>query len=311
MKSRYGLKFLSVALATAIAASAGARSAFAQDDAGGDDGDVTFSPDETEGTPPADTPPADDPGPVIDDGPVIDEPAAPTGAPAKKSLGSTRESWKDIIVIPQKKFLKRKRFELSPHLGITINDNMIRHFTQGAEINYFLTDALSIGVEGNFFIAQELERYNLTPQQHWRVPTANKYIWNAALNFSYIPFYGKFALFNRATVHWESWVAAGVGVGQSEVLPRDPANEAFKNFLIQPNVGGGLRFFIFDWLALHMGVRDYIFLDKFEATNRPPGGQQSGDTAKEKADSALINNVVAYAGLSFWFPLSFKYSTLR
>ena len=147
MTSRYGLKFLSVALATALATSVGATRAFAQDDppAEGDDGDVTFSPDEAENPTPPDGTPAD--GTPADDTttmPAVDDSAATAGPTKKAQLGSSRESWKDIIVIPQKKFLKRKRFELSPHFGITINDNMVRHFSQGAEINYFLTDALSI-----------------------------------------------------------------------------------------------------------------------------------------------------------------------
>ena len=37
----------------------------------------------------------------------------------------------------------------------------------------------------------------------------------------------------------------------------------------------------------------------------------NGDAAKENADSSLINNVVFQAGLSFWFPTSFEYTTFR
>ena len=278
--------------------------------------DTTFTPDEAEGKTPPPPPPDTSKPPDTGDisaPPDTGEPEAPVAAPKKtfKLAGYDRASWKDIIVIPQKSFLKNGRFELEPYTGVTINDNLIRHYAFGAEINYFLTDALGVGVEGQYFQPQPLDRYHLTPQQHWRVPTANKYLWEAALNFSYIPMYGKFAVFNKGVVHWEGWVAAGVGVGQSEVLPRDPANKAFTNFLIEPNVGGGLRFFVFDWLSLHFGIRDYIFLDKFENANRPGGGMQTASQAKDRAESQLINNVLVTAGVSFWFPLGFHYHTFR
>ena len=55
-------------------------------------------------------------------------------------------------------------------------------------------------------------------------------------------------------------------------------------------------------------VRDYIFVDKFEAAGRTV---VSGDMAKDDADSSLINNVLFQAGVSFWVPPSFEYTTFR
>jgi hypothetical protein len=33
--------------------------------------------------------------------------------------------------------------------------------------------------------------------------------------------------------------------------------------------------------------------------------------ARDNADSTLVNNVMFQAGLSFWFPMSFQYTTFR
>jgi hypothetical protein len=72
-----------------------------------------------------------------------------------------------------------------------------------------------------------------------------------------------------------------------------------------------MRFFLTKFITVNAGIRDYIFIDKFEPVGRGPGMYESPDQAKENAASALINNVVFQAGLSFWFPMSFEYTTFR
>ncbi|HVT07363.1 MAG TPA: hypothetical protein VHO67_07885, partial [Polyangia bacterium] len=50
----------------------------------------------------------------------------------KAAKTTSTGSWKDIVVIPRKAFLKGGRLELQPFSGITINDNLIRHYVFGA-----------------------------------------------------------------------------------------------------------------------------------------------------------------------------------
>ena len=145
--------------------------------------------------------------------------------------------------------------------------------------------------------------------QRERIGLADNF--GAALNFHYVPVYGKFEVLDKHIIHWEAFFTAGVGFTQSEVLPRDPAYLPFKNFLITPNVGASMRFFLTKFITVNAGIRDYVFIDKFEPVSRGPGVYESADDAKANADSALINNVVFQAGLSFWFPMSFEYTTFR
>jgi outer membrane beta-barrel protein len=231
------------------------------------------------------------------------------GKPTKlKKLGDSRVSWQDIVVVIRKPFLKINRIELLPQWGITMNDNIIQHVQFNGQLNYWLTDVLAVGVEGHLYVKNLREPFDLVARQARRLPTVNKYNWGGALNFHYVPIYGKFAVLDKHLIHWESFFTAGVGVTQSEVLPRDPALQPFKNILITPNVGAAMRFFLTKFLTVHVGIRDYVFVDKFEAVGRT---EVSGDAAKDNASSALINNVVFQAGLSFWFPTSFKYTTFR
>jgi outer membrane beta-barrel protein len=220
-------------------------------------------------------------------------------------------SWSDIVTVIRKPFLKLHRTELLPMFGTTLNDNMIRHYSLGAEVNYYLTDVLSVGIEAQYYIKTFREPFDLVARQARRLPTVNKYNFSGALNFHYVPVYGKFAVLNKRIVAWEVQFTAGVGATQSEVIPRDTRFPGFKNILISPNVGAGMRFFLFKWMTINLGVRDYIFIDKFEPTDRMVGVNETASEAKSHADSSLINNVMFQIGVSFWIPPSFEYTTFR
>jgi outer membrane beta-barrel protein len=245
------------------------------------------------------------------------EAAEPKGAKDDKDLKltDTRGSWQDIVVVIRKPFLKMNRLELMPSVGLTINDNMIRHYELNGQMNYYLTDVLAVGVEGQYFVKNFLETYDLVARQDRRLPTINKYNYGAALNFHYVPIYAKFSMLNKKIVHLETLFTAGVGVTQSEIIPRDPALPSWTNLLITPNVGVTFRVFVADWVTLNLGFKDYIFIDKFEAVDRSLASNHmcaiDAACSEEHANGKLINHVMFSAGLSFWFPTSFRYTTFR
>jgi outer membrane beta-barrel protein len=230
------------------------------------------------------------------------------GEGAKAAKVSTA-SWQDIVVVPRKPFLKGGRLELAPFTGLSINDNLIRHYAFGADINFFLSDVLWIGLEGEYFVKALTEREDLVGLQYNRIPTLNRYLYGAALNLGYVPVYGKFALFNKNIIPWEIFASAGAGWTRSEVIPRDPGNLGWTNDLITVNVAAGTRFFLFDWLTVNFTVRDYIMLDKYEPTNRT-----STDTVaslKSNAKGTLVNNVMFLAGIGMYLPAKFQYKSPR
>ncbi len=268
-----------------------------------------------------DPPPPDD-GDVIDMGAPEDKPPADlaqdlattedVGVVKAGEIKRTPLSWKDILVVVRKPFLKARRTEFYPFIGTTMNDNMVRHYTLGGELSYYLTDVLAVGVEGLYYVDSFREPFDLVARQARRLPTVNQYNWSAALNFHYVPVYGKFAILDRKLVTWEVALTAGIGAGQSEVIPRDTKLPGFTNLLIMPNLGANMRFFLAKWLTVNVGIRDYIFYDKFEPTDRVVGGMYaSAADAKAAADGALINNVMFQIGISFWLPTSFEYTTFR
>ncbi len=317
-RNRWLWSLLAVALIVAVP---GMRTrAYAQDD---DDDDMTFDPDDMSGDQNKDDAKKPDQGDQGDQGDTAepepgDEPEPePEPEPGEGKavdttkdvkLGENRVSWQDIVVVVRKPFLKVGRVELLPTWGVTMNDNIIQHVQFNGMLNYWLTDALAVGVEGGLYVKNLREPFDLVARQARRLPTVNKYNFGAALDFHYVPVYGKFAVLDKHLLHWEMFFTAGVGFTQSEVIPRDPALQPFKNFLITPNVGASMRFFLTKFLTVHVGLRDYIFVDKFEATNRT---EISGSAAKMNADSSLVNNVILQLGVSFWLPTSFEYTTFR
>src|SRR5262249_28411105 len=119
----------------------------------------------------------------------------PTAADKAVKAGEREESWSDVVVVVRKPFLKAGRFEFSPSWQVTLNDNMIRHHAPTGQINYWLTDVLAIGVEGQLYEHFGfLEPHDLVSEDYRRLPTLNEYVFGAALDFHYVPLYAKFAV---------------------------------------------------------------------------------------------------------------------
>jgi outer membrane beta-barrel protein len=237
-----------------------------------------------------------------------------TGPKAQRP--TTTLSWQDIVVVPRKAFLKGGRLEIAPIAGITINDNLLRHYMFALDINYFLTDALWVGLQGQYFVKQLTTQADLVGLQFNRLSTMNRLLYGGAFNMGYVPVYGKFAWFNKSILHWEIWASGGVGVTQTEVIARDPADQgkAFQNTALTPNFGLGSRFFLTDWLTVNFAIRDYLIIDRLEAVPDPDGmPPECTDkvSCKSAADSALVNNFIAYIGVGMYLPTKFTYKTPR
>jgi outer membrane beta-barrel protein len=238
------------------------------------------------------------------------QPTAPTVSAGPETEEKPEEGWKDIVVIPRKTVLKGGRVELIPYFSTTLNDNLIQHYALGGEINYFLTDILSVGVSGQYYFKNVLNEEFYTRYHFDRVPSLNKYLYSFGAHFSYVPVYGKFAILNDRIIHFEGFVSGGFGVSGTEVIPRDYQFEPFTNsfsltFLL-PELGG--RVFLTRWMAIHFSYRNYLVLDKFEPT---PRVDEEPEIARQNGESRLITNMMFNMGVSFFFPMNFKYTTFR
>ncbi|MBU1242064.1 outer membrane beta-barrel domain-containing protein [Myxococcota bacterium] len=291
----------------------------------GADDDIIMEEDDTskpaeekpaDGDLPADTDPAATDPAATD--PAATDPAATDAAAAvagddkdNKTKGDdedARSYWSDIKVVPRKLILKQNRIELIPYMGVTLNDNLIRHIALGGEFGYYMSDAMSIGVGGHMYMKQQTDRAYLTGLQQRVLPTLNQYLYTATLNVNYEAAYGKFAFHNKKILQWGIFLSGGLGVTGTEVIPRNAAHEPWTNMNITIQVGAGFRVFINQWLTLWGGVRNYMMQDKFENSNRT---QPDAEAGEKNAAARFINNIVFQIGVSVFFPTSFEYTTFK
>lgn len=258
----------------------------------------------------------------VDTGPSLDldltdVTGSETPEVAKKpteAAGAPRKSWEDIVVVPRKAFLKKSRLELAPFAGITLNDPLIRHYSFGGDLNYYITDVLSVGLEGQYFIKELSERESLVGLQYYLVPTLNKLKYHYAFAMGYVPGYGKFGLFNKWIVHWDLTFALGVGMIKTEIIPRAFGDKSFTNDDLVGHVGLGVRLFVLDWLTLGVTFRDYMYKDVFEYKGRNSLDDQSIANIKkvsEQSQSQFVQNIMMFFSIGLYVPPSFSYRTPR
>jgi outer membrane beta-barrel protein len=217
----------------------------------------------------------------------------------------------EIVAVQQIFALRVRRFEVQPYWGFTLNDQFVSHPGPGIALNYYITNVLAIGANFNYYRPFNVDsEFNAHVRRAARVGVPlTEYDWSAALNFTYVPVYGKFAGFGDFIFHYDAYIVGGVGAISTRPIPViDPDN---RNFEFEPklafNAGLGLRIFFNRWFAAILEVRDYIYNEKLENLEiaAGPAAQDKGTWfAKE---STLTNHVQAQVGVSIFLPFSFEY----
>ena len=216
-----------------------------------------------------------------------------------------------IYAVQQIFALRVRRFEVNPYWSFSLNDQFVSHPGPGLALNYYITNVLAVGANFNYYQPFNVDsEFNAQVRRAARVGVPlTEYNWGAALNFTYVPAYGKFAGFGDFIFHYDAYVVGGVGAISTRPIPViDPDNRNFEwENRIAFNAGLGLRIFFNRWFAATMEVRDYVFNDKLENTEIPA---TQADQQKEEnwyGESKLTNAVQAQVGVSIFIPFSFDY----
>ena len=149
--------------------------------------------------------------------------------------------WDDIAVLPVVTH-QRRRLELSPQYHFTLNNPLIRHHAVGAQINLLPERSPVARCRGSVLFpaaksSDVLGTYFLIGAQDKALPAVNKLIFSALLDFGYVPVAGKFALFNRAIVHWKATSLLASALS-SEVIPVKRSDPAFRTISAIFDIGG-------------------------------------------------------------------------
>ena len=258
-------------------------------------------------TPPGDEAPAAAPPGDEDQAPAATQQKQRVAGAGYRQTGES--AYGNIYVVPRRSVLKRHRLELLPTYNVTINNAVVRHHGFGAMLNLYLSEALFVGVEGTYYAKQLTNDYFLLGLDERVVPSVNRYVFSAFLDLGYVPISGKFTLLNSGIGHYEVWVALGVGLFQTQVIPRNPADQAFTNNDVGALVGVGARLWLSRWFAFDAYLKNYVFGDKLENTMRPSG--QSASDAQADAQSAFTLDITFGVGFSIMLPPGFEYHNPR
>jgi len=256
------------------------------------------------GEPTEDTPT----GSGLDDICKIDPAACPNLDMDKEAARPLKEQ---IFAVQQAYALRVRRFELQAGWSVSLNDQFVSHPAPVLALNYYITNVLAIGVNGSYYAPFNVDKdFNAQVRRAARVAVPlTEYQWGAALNFTYVPAYGKFAGFGDFIFHYDAYVVGGVGALSVRPIPViDPDN---RNFSYEPklafNAGIGLRIFFNRWFAAVLEVRDYVFNDKLESLGTSTNPVEAQDKSKWYGETSLTNNVQAQFGAAIFLPFSFDY----
>jgi outer membrane beta-barrel protein len=258
----------------------------------------------------ADTPPAggaggDDTG-GLGDICKIDPTACPT---IDLDKSAARDMHEQMYAVQQIYALRYHRFEVNPYFGLTLNDQYVSHDGPGLALNFYITNVVAIGINGNFYQALNSKSdFDLQTGRAARIGLPiTEYQWSGSANVTYVPAYGKFAGFGDFIFHYDFFLHAGAGaISTRPIAVIDPDNRSF-NFVIKPQgqAGGGLRIFFNRWLAAVLEVSDYIYFEKLE--NPVIAAVPSDPTQWLAPGTYLTNDVRAQVGLSFFLPFTWEY----
>ncbi|HMJ56440.1 MAG TPA: outer membrane beta-barrel domain-containing protein [Polyangiaceae bacterium] len=237
----------------------------------------------------------------------IDPSACPTMNLAEEAKKDLKEQ---MYAVQQIYALRYHRFEIQPAWNaITMNDQFVSHPGPVVALNFYVTNVLAVGVSGGYYFNND-STFNFQTRRAARVAVPlTEYQWQAALNFTYVPMYGKFAGFSDFIFHYDAYLVGGVGaISTRPIAVVDPDNRSFSwdKPKLDFNVGIGLRIFFNRWFAGVLEVRDYIFLDKLENTE-VYAGAEALDQKNWYGQTKLTNNVQAQLGVSIFLPFAWEY----
>ncbi len=223
-----------------------------------------------------------------------------------------KEAVEEIYAVQRVYALRRHRIELAPSVAFNISDPYRRQNALGLAFNYWWTNALAIGANLLWYdfvsIGDTGLRDRVQRGARLGVPV-NDYQMGLHVNFTYVPFYGKFAGFNKFIFQWDAYVIGGIGFLRTKPLPVfDPEVREF-NYGTRAafNVGLGVRIFFTRYLALFTEFRNYMFLERYENQNVAIEPERFKKSTWLQSGSSFTNAATIQLGLTFFLPPKSNY----
>jgi len=192
-----------------------------------------------------------------------------------------------VKAVQRKGFLKRRRFEVGLDFPGTVNDAFYEKLGVGGKLAYNFEDSFALAVRGAYYWQIKASHVREGQIAFSSQQLASKIRGQAMLDGIWSPVYGKVAWLGHSIVHFDMYLLAGLGAVWSDTSLA-PLNQGAH---IAGDIGGGIRFYPSNWLALDAGVIATLYPDQ-PNTSSP---------------STLQKVVAGHIGFSVFFPTSFEY----
>ncbi len=254
--------------------------------------------------PPEPTPPPpdrDELAPMDLSGSQAHQPSAPRESRESREAKDKEEARKDVPIfsekdvalgdkvkaVQRKGFLKRGRFELTPMFAITVNDAFYEKFGGGLRLAYSLQDSFALAVRGSYYEPYRTDNVRVGKLAMQSQLLSSQIYGQVMLDAMWSPIYGKAAYLGKNIVHFDLYLAAGVGAvwSATSLAPRNEGPH------LATDLGGGVRFYPKEWLAFDLGLMATLYPDQ----------------PVQSLPSSMQKVFVANVGFSFFFPTTFEY----
>ena len=161
--------------------------------------------------------------------------------------------------VRKQKYMRKNRLALSLITGSSTNDRFVRSYFVGGGVEYYLKDSFGIGVNGSMGILSELD---LVSQIQSIRPSLGdlKYFQGIGTSIGgeliFVPAFGKVSVLGFLNAKYDFQFTAGVNlIGLQSVAN----GGVYDRTTIAPQVGGGLRLFFSNQIALNLQLKDLIY----------------------------------------------------
>jgi len=213
--------------------------------------------------------------------------AVATDAHAQEDTGSSPKAaatpgalteadyFKTIKVVQKRPVGKARRLELCPFFNYLPNDDFVRGYMPGANVDYHFNEGVALegtvafGVHSNKQLLGDLRKDGVRPA----VLDRPKLI--AAVGFNWSPIYGKIAYLEHPIIPYALFLTTGYGVTSTDLeitqnqggTPTPGTDKSitrstsFQGYYI----GIGQRYYFSHWGALRLELRNYAYTQRVDA----------------------------------------------
>lgn len=211
---------------------------------------------------------------------------------AMPALADRRTNLEDAPPIRARVELRAKRHQVTPIFGFSMNDAYQRSLSAGITYRYYVNNWLGVGIDfvGTYFnfdtgLTEQIDAQLSAPGKSGKPSTSNPSI-IPTVAVTFVPIYGKMMLFGTFPMAYDVQITLGAGYALTNGEGRIDDGGSFA-----PMWGVGTRFFFSDWIALEVGLRDYIIDMPIVAPSDVKDPEPS-----------FTQNFMVTLGVSFFFP---------